>query len=140
MGYIKRTPEDCSGCLACELSCSVAHYGYFDFNKSRIAIIHDEKHSIIEIHQCQQCDEKSCVHACPVEALSIDAQLGNIILNKDLCIGCRACQKACNYQAVLWDFEESHPLICDLCGGDPECLKPCRLHKALLLEKEEAVI
>jgi anaerobic carbon-monoxide dehydrogenase iron sulfur subunit len=140
MGFIIRTPEDCSGCLACELTCSMKHFGYFDFKKSRIAIIHNEEFSNIEIHQCRQCDEKSCIEACPVDALSVDSNYGFISLNADVCIGCRACQKACNYNGVFWDDETSQPLICDLCDGDPECIKTCRLHKALLLKEKETAL
>ena len=91
MGYIEKKPEDCSGCLACELACSFRHTGCFDFNKSRIRIIHDEEFSKIEIHQCVQCDEKSCVNACPVHALSVDPDLGCIRLDEDTCTGCKAC-------------------------------------------------
>ncbi len=132
MGFINRSPADCTGCRSCELSCSLKHFGYFDYSKSRIRIIHEEEHSEIEIHQCIQCDERSCVEVCPVDALSIHERLGNIELDAELCIGCRKCENACKYNGVMWDYEAELPLICDLCGGDPECLKPCRLHKALL--------
>jgi anaerobic carbon-monoxide dehydrogenase iron sulfur subunit len=132
MGFIKREPANCSGCLSCEMACSLYHFGYFDTKKSRIQIIHDEELSHIEIHQCVQCDEKSCVTACPVDALSVDPELGCIRLNEELCIGCRACQRACAYNGVMWDDDTAQPLICDLCDGDPECLKPCRLHRALV--------
>jgi len=102
MGFIKREPANCSGCLSCEMACSLYHFGY------------------------------SCVTACPVDALSVDPELGCIRLNEELCIGCRACQRACAYNGVMWDDDTAQPLICDLCDGDPECLKPCRLHRALV--------
>jgi Fe-S-cluster-containing dehydrogenase component len=31
---------------------------------------------------------------------------------------------ACNYDAIKLDAS-SRPLICDLCGGEPECVKRC---------------
>ena len=136
MGYIRITPENCTGCRSCELSCSLKHFGYFDYSKSRIRIIQEEEHSVIEIHQCIQCEERSCVEACPVDALSVNSTYGSIDLDSDVCIGCRACEKACKYHGVMWDYETEQPLICDLCGGDPECLKPCRLHQALIHEEE----
>lgn len=139
MGFIKKIPENCSGCLSCELTCAFQHFGYFDFQKSRIRIIHDEEHSKITIHQCIQCDEKSCVNNCPVKALSVDPKLGCIRLDHDLCIGCQTCLKKCNYNGVMWDAENAQPLICDLCDGDPECIKTCKLHQALVISGKEAV-
>lgn len=140
MGYIEIKPENCSGCLSCELVCSMEHYGYFDFKKSRIQIIQDEEHSVIEIHQCIQCDEKSCVENCPVSALSVDPKLGYIRFDSEVCIGCGTCLRKCKYNGVIWDQENSSPLICDLCNGDPMCVKPCRLHQSLILSNKEAVI
>ena len=140
MGKISIKTDVCSGCLACELSCSMRHFGYFDPQKSRIRIHHDEEHSIIEIHQCVQCEERSCVHACPVDALSIDPVLGCIRFNADLCIGCKKCYQACKYHGVMWDDETNQPLICDLCDGDPECVKPCKLHGALTYSKKEDAV
>lgn len=136
MSYLDRHPENCTQCLACELVCSFRHYGYFDRAKSRVQIIHDEEYSEIEIHQCIQCDERSCVHACPTGALSINAEYGHIMLDESKCIQCKACYRACKYNGVAWDEDRNHPLICDLCDGDPQCINPCKLHKALVLSGE----
>ena len=138
MPYLKHTVENCSGCLGCMLACSFEHYGYFDFSKSRIRIIQDEEKSDIEIQQCIQCEERSCVNVCPVGALSIQDELGYIVHDEALCIQCQKCFKACAYHGVYWDEERNYPLICDLCGGDPQCVKPCELHKAVQIREKEA--
>jgi Fe-S-cluster-containing hydrogenase component 2 len=49
---------------------------------------------------------------------------GAIILDVEVCINCGVCAKICIYDAVKLD-EASRPLICDLCGGDPVCVKKC---------------
>ena len=139
MPYIERVNEKCSGCLACELSCSFKHYGYFDRGKSRIRILHDEELSEIEIQQCIQCEERSCVGACPKGALSINDEYGHIVHDESLCIQCKKCFKACQYNGVFWDEERNYPLICDLCDGEPECVKPCKLHQALQIRTGENV-
>ena len=131
MEKIRVRAELCAGCRSCELSCSLEHFGYFEFARSRIRIVHDEEWSDIDIHICIQCDERSCIAACPTNALSIDDGTGAVHLNQPLCSHCKKCLKACAYNGVRWDYEFNVPMICDLCGGDPECLKPCRLHRAL---------
>ena len=134
MSFIERAAEKCSGCLSCELACSFAHFGYFDRGKSRIRIINDEEMSDIEILQCIQCEERFCINACPVGALSINEKLGYVEHDEAICIQCKKCYKACEYRGVFWDEERNYPLICDLCKGDPECVKPCELHGALKIK------
>lgn len=140
MGSIRIRSELCSGCRSCELSCSLKHHGYFEFAKSRIRVVHDEERSEIEIQMCIQCKERSCIAVCPTAALSIDDKTGAVLFDEKLCIHCRKCHKACAYNGVQWDYEMNVPMICDLCGGDPECLKPCRLHKALTPMSEEVIL
>ena len=137
MSFLNRVEENCSGCVACELSCSIKHFGYFDRSKSRIRIIQDEELSEIKVQQCIQCDERSCVEACPTGSLSIHSKYGHIVHDAGTCIQCQKCYRACRHHGVFWDEERNYPLICDLCGGDPECLKPCKLHQALLLNPQE---
>ena len=137
MSYLNRFEEKCSGCVACELSCSAKHFGYFDRAKSRIRINQDEELSEIKILQCLQCDERSCVEACPTNSLSIHPEYGHIVHDAGTCIQCQKCHRACRHHGVFWDEERNYPLICDLCGGDPECLKPCKLHQALTLNPQE---
>ncbi len=134
MPGIKHIEEKCSGCRACELSCSFKHFGYFDLAKSRIRIHNDEELSDIVINGCIQCDERSCVEACPEGALSINNEYGYIAHEISLCIQCRKCFKACKYNGVFWDEEMNYPLICNFCEGDPECVKPCKLHEALQID------
>jgi anaerobic carbon-monoxide dehydrogenase iron sulfur subunit len=131
MGRIDLNPPLCSGCLSCELVCSLKHYGYFDFEKSRIRVSHKEEKSEIDIFICIQCEDRSCIKACPTNALTFNEEIGCVDFNSELCSHCRLCEKKCMYGAVQWDYESGTPMICDLCGGDPECLKPCRLHQAL---------
>jgi carbon-monoxide dehydrogenase iron sulfur subunit len=93
----------------------------------------------IEIpHLCFQCDDPECVAACPEGALSVDEQIGGIRVNESLCTACGACIDACPGRIPHMHPREDRIVICDLCGGDPECVRVCLEGKwnALTLGKE----
>jgi carbon-monoxide dehydrogenase iron sulfur subunit len=70
-------------------------------------------------------------------------KIDGIVIYPHKCRGCRSCQLACSYvrqkvfnpakSVIVMDreVETEHtapvilPLACDLCGGDPACLKAC---------------
>lgn len=52
---------------------------------------------------CMQCDNPPCVPVCPVKATWKRAD-GVVVIDYDLCIGCRYCITACPYQARTFDF------------------------------------
>ena len=69
-------PDKCTGCLQCEMACSFEHHGTFATAKSRIKVF-DFHHTGKKVpYTCTQCDEAWCLHACPVEAIKIDAATG----------------------------------------------------------------
>ena len=43
----------------------------------------------------------------------------------DLCTACGTCEIMCPIGAI--ELYEEIPLVCDLCGGDPRCVKACTL-------------
>jgi Fe-S-cluster-containing hydrogenase component 2 len=57
----------------------------------------------------------------------------NRSVGKEACTGCRACVEACPYGVMFFDEDENFALKCDLCGGDPECVKNCAMG-AIVLE------
>ena len=124
-------PSRCTGCESCVLTCSFEHDGAFSLDQGRIRIKRDETNGRFSPQVCVQCDERHCVQACPVGALTIDASLGIVRVDADLCTGCRVCEKACPYGGIQFAADVRHPLICDLCGGDPACVKTCRLPQAV---------
>ena len=68
--------------------------------------------------------------ACPVEgAMYIDEQTGARCINQEMCIGCKLCIEACGSYydppRIAFDPERGKAIKCDLCGGDPQCVKWC---------------
>lgn len=123
--WIARDFSKCSGCRRCEIACSFLHEGKVWPEASRIRVF--MLLPGVEIpHFCVQCEDYPCVEACPVKALSISDETGAVIVNNEACVGCGNCIKACPGAVPHMHPEKGVILICDLCGGDPKCVKVCR--------------
>jgi len=118
---IKYQKEACTGCRICEVICSMEHTGKINPKQSCIQYQDDWPH-IGKVEFCRQCAKKACIQACPTEALSLDDQ-GLVMIKNDLCTGCLACSSACPF-GTLPTFR-SHPLFCDTCRGEYQCVKWC---------------
>ncbi|MEM0253852.1 MAG: 4Fe-4S dicluster domain-containing protein [Candidatus Bathyarchaeia archaeon] len=123
--WIARDFSRCSGCRRCEIACSFFHEGKIWPEASRIRVF--MLLPGIEVpHFCVQCEDYPCVEACPVKALSISDETGAVLVNSESCTGCGNCIKACPGAVPHIHPEKRVILICDLCGGDPKCVKVCR--------------
>jgi Fe-S-cluster-containing hydrogenase component 2 len=118
-------PEKCTGCRTCELACSFKHEKEFNPAKSRIHILKWEEAGLDVPMVCQQCESPICLTVCPVKAVARDDKTGAMLINYDICIGCRMCVMACPFGAPSIDEESRKTIKCDLCDGDPECVKFC---------------
>ena len=115
----------CSGCLACEVACVARHEGRFGRATSRIRVDKLESMGVDRPHVCRLCRRAPCVAVCPVEALYRDEATGAILVRDEACTGCSACVDACPFGMVALHPEMDTAIICDLCGGDPSCVKRC---------------
>lgn len=76
-------------------------------------------------HFCAQCDNYPCVEACPVGALSVDEETTAVLVDREKCISCSRCIDACPGKVPFLHPGDNKATICDLCGGEPECVKVC---------------
>ena len=115
----------CTSCLQCEMACSYEHTGAFNPARSRIKIF-EVDHGIRAIpYTCTQCSDAWCMRACPVEAITVDENTGAKIVSEARCVGCKVCTIACPFGTINYDFDSGKVTKCDLCGGDPACVKVC---------------
>ncbi len=122
--------EKCLNCRMCEMVCSAKHEGVIDPFRSRIRVILQERDWEGVPMACVQCEEAQCAAICPVKAISRDETWGRVIIDYDRCIGCRMCVAACPFGLINFDSVSKRVIKCELCDGDPECVKFC-FHKAL---------
>lgn len=118
-------PDKCTSCLQCELACSFEHDGVFNPARSRIKVFEFEHGATAIPYTCTQCDEAWCLHACPVEAISLDAELGAKVVDEAVCVGCKVCTIACPFGTINYNPDNGKVIKCDLCGGDPQCATAC---------------
>lgn len=118
--------EKCTGCRNCEMACSVSHVQACNPAKSAVRVVTRSTKRLNVPIICQQCEEPACANICPVQALSRDADTGAMVVDYDLCVGCRMCIVACPFGAVTFDMDRRQAIKCDLCGGDePWCVRFC---------------
>lgn len=122
--WIARELSKCSGCRKCEIACSLFHENRIWPEASRIRVFMLVP-GVDFPHFCAQCEDYPCVESCPVNALSVSKETGAVLVDVETCIACGKCIDACPGRIPHMHPEEKHVLICDLCKGDPQCVKVC---------------
>jgi Fe-S-cluster-containing hydrogenase component 2 len=89
---------------------------------------------------CQQCQDAPCLNVCPVKAISKDEKLGAMLVDYDTCIGCRSCVAVCPFGAMNFNVIDKKVFKCDLCEGDPQCVRFCEEKAVDFVEPDEVSI
>jgi len=119
-------PEQCADCHICELVCAIKHFGVNNPKKAAIRIVNTYPQPVMRMPVvCSQCKQPACARVCPVGALT---RIDNVVrLDRELCISCFNCVEACPFGAIYAHEDCDFPIKCDMCDGDPECVKYCPL-------------
>ena len=140
LNHIIHAPKEyslCTGCITCEMMCSLLHDGCVGLQHNRIFLETGRiKEMVHTIHSCQQCDDHPCYEACPKKdsAMCIDGETGIVYIDEENCIGCGKCQKACRFTPSRINLVKSKDKTqrkakkCDLCWDmedGPQCIKWC---------------
>jgi len=123
--WIARDLSKCSGCRRCEIACSLFHEKRVWPEASRIRVFMFVPGTDFP-HFCAQCEGYPCVGACPTNALSVNNETSAVLVDPEKCSACGQCIDACPGRIPHMHPKENHILICDLCGGDPQCVKACQ--------------
>ncbi len=117
--------QKCSGCRSCENYCSLKHEGVCNPARGRIHVVKWEQEGIFVPINCMRCERPACELTCPQHATHRNLATGAMEVDQYRCIGCMSCVFACPFGATSVDPETGAVLKCDLCGGDPTCVKVC---------------
>lgn len=85
---------------------------------------------------CIQCG--LCIDACPHKAIYRNLKTNSIDIDEKKCISCGLCITSCPYGVLTLDPIDGKALKCDLCGGDPACVKRCPKKALYFLEPNKA--
>ncbi|MGD0233411.1 MAG: 4Fe-4S dicluster domain-containing protein [Syntrophorhabdales bacterium] len=117
--------ERCTGCRLCESVCAVKHDGVINPMRARIKIEKWEHEGLYVPMICQHCQDAPCMNVCPVKAISRDEALARVMVDYDTCIGCRSCVAVCPFGAMNFNTIDKKVIKCDLCDGEPQCVRFC---------------
>jgi Fe-S-cluster-containing dehydrogenase component len=118
--------RDCMGCHACEIACKQEHNLGVG---PRLVRVLEASSDFIPIY-CHHCTKAACLEACPVAAISRNEQ-GIVLIDGNLCIGCKDCLAACPYGAMQFADNQEIAVKCDLCvhrlaeSKPPACMSVC---------------
>ena len=130
----------CTGCRMCEASCSLAHFDACGRQYSRIRVAKNEEAGEDKPLVCRQCAEAPCIEACPELALNRDGSNSATVLSGSVCTGCLLCVSVCPHAGIFVgpSLQPEPVLICDLCGGDPQCVRYCETGALSVRQPAEA--
>jgi carbon-monoxide dehydrogenase iron sulfur subunit len=149
-GLIAVDVDKCTGCRSCEIACSLYHNGEINPTLARIQIVKDwtAEDSAIEARflpsTCHQCANALCAIFCPENAIVYDPVTNARIVDEAKCKGdgCKLCVAACPYTPARIKISPitTKAFKCDLCGGDPTCVKVCSSGAITYQFSEEGVV
>lgn len=124
----------CVGCHACETACKAENGVPPGPRWIQVMEVESKVAGEWKIHwkpmACMHCGSPACLRVCPTKAISKREEDGIVLVNRDLCIGCVECFRACPFGAPQMG-EDLKMQKCTLCvhrtskGGIPACVQNC---------------
>lgn len=141
-------PQLCTGCMHCMTSCATYHEGSTSLSRARLQIMRHEGHALTKMDEedelvflfvgCQHCEDPVCSIVCPVAAIGRNKETGAVNIDQTRCIGCRICLMTCYFGAISWNPRDRKVYKCDLCEGDPQCVRFCQAGALKFVPIEQA--
>ncbi|MES0371566.1 MAG: sulfate reduction electron transfer complex DsrMKJOP subunit DsrO [Mariprofundaceae bacterium] len=125
----------CIGCHGCSVACKAEFDVPLGFTRSWVEYV--EKGDFPNVSRnflprlCNHCTHPPCVDVCPTGATFKREEDGIVVVDPDVCIGCKYCIQACPYDARFINPETGSADKCDFCfhrvsqGSPPACVETC---------------
>ena len=126
--------DNCIGCHACTVACKSENDVPVGNFRTSVKYVEAGTYPDIKRHflvqRCNHCTDAPCVTICPVNALE-KRDDGIVDIDRDACIGCRACMQACPYDAIYLNEDKGAVEKCHFCAHrveqnlEPACAVVC---------------
>lgn len=96
----------CIGCQYCVYACQAVNDVVDDMRWN--VYLPEVTETGVPFHMtrpCLHCNDAPCVSVCPVQATYVRED-GLVVMDYDICIGCRYCEVACPYDARNFNWKE----------------------------------
>ena len=124
----------CVGCMDCVVACKTENEVPAGLNRDWITTEVSGRFPTLALEirseRCNHCDRPPCVACCPTGASHVE-EFGEVVLvDPELCIGCKACLASCPYDA-RFVHPDGYADKCTFCvhrvkdGLDPACVAVC---------------
>ena len=124
----------CIGCMACVVSCKRENDVPPENYRTRVLEIvqgnFPDLTTEMRSELCNHCDNAPCVNICPTGASHYEED-GTVQIDRDKCVGCKACITSCPYNARHINEEHGYADKCSFCqqrlaeGKKPACVATC---------------
>lgn len=138
MRIVTMDPSKCVGCRNCEYACAFKKTKDFARNDSMIRMNYYSDVPACIPMTCLHCKEAFCQEVCPAGAISRNSLTGAVEIDEKRCAGCKMCMLACPFGNIHFDATAKVSKKCDLCQGEPNCVKFCIAGALQYVEEDEA--
>jgi len=124
----------CVGCMDCVVACktenNVPEGLNRDWIESDVQGKYPSLHMELRSERCNHCSNPPCVYCCPTGASHVHDLGGVVLVEHNMCIGCKACIASCPYDA-RFPHPDGYADKCTFCihrverGLDPACVSVC---------------
>ena len=137
LGFIFRA-DNCIGCHSCEAACSEKNGLPSHIAWRTVGFIEGgtfPNHTRINTSMaCNHCDDPICLKGCPTGAYVKYQDTGAVVVDSDICFGCRYCTWVCPYEAPSFNPDTGSVSKCNMCVDrlaenlQPACVDACLGH------------